>query len=59
MMMNASTTVTLMTTMMLLTVVFHLWDRLRFQNAIWHAFVLAGAACHYVAIVDFLPPLAG
>jgi len=22
-------------------VIFHLWDRLRFQNAIWHAFVSA------------------
>jgi hemolysin III len=33
-------------------VVFHAWHRLRFQNAIWHGFVLLGAACHYTAIVD-------
>ena len=33
-------------------VVFHLWEGLRFQNAIWHAFVLGGAGCHYAAIVD-------
>jgi len=33
-------------------VVFHLWDGLRFQNAIWHAFVLGGAGCHYAAIVN-------
>ena len=32
-------------------VAFHLWDGLRFQNAIWHAMVLCGAGCHYVAIV--------
>lgn len=32
-------------------VVFHLWERLRFQNAIWHGFVLAGAACHYAAVL--------
>lgn len=32
-------------------VVFHVWERLRFQNAIWHAFVLLGAACHYAAIL--------
>ena len=32
-------------------VVFHLWKRLPYQNAIWHLFVLAGAACHYAAIV--------
>jgi hemolysin III len=31
-------------------VVFHL-SRLRFQEAIWHGFVLAAAACHYAAIV--------
>ena len=23
-------------------VIFHAWQRLRFQNAIWHGFVLAG-----------------
>ena len=28
-------------------VVFHVWRKLPFQNAIWHAFVLAAAACHY------------
>src|SRR6267154_1211858 len=30
-----------------LGVVFHAWQRLRFQNAIWHCFVLLGAACYY------------
>ncbi|MFC7333892.1 PAQR family membrane homeostasis protein TrhA [Rhodocista pekingensis] len=30
--------------------VIHLMDRLRFHNAIWHAMVLAAAACHYIAI---------
>ena len=33
-------------------VVFHLWESLRFQNAIWHAFVLIAAACHYGAVLD-------
>ncbi|HWA47057.1 MAG TPA: hemolysin III family protein [Dongiaceae bacterium] len=32
-------------------VLFHVWDSLPFQNAIWHGFVLAGAATHYVAIL--------
>jgi hemolysin III len=32
--------------------VFYLWRRLPFHIAIWHAFVLAGAACHYWAILD-------
>ncbi|WGS22083.1 MULTISPECIES: hemolysin III family protein [unclassified Bradyrhizobium] len=35
-----------------LGVIFHTWRRLRFQNAIWHCFVLLGAACHYTAVVD-------
>ena len=33
-----------------LGVPFHVWERLRFQNAIWHAFVLAAAACHFGAV---------
>lgn len=33
-------------------VVFHAWERLPFQNAIWHVFVLAAAICHYWAVVD-------
>ena len=35
-------------------VIFHVWESLRFQNAIWHAFVLAAAACHYGAVLDCL-----
>src|SRR5882724_3085419 len=37
-----------------LGVIFHAWQRLRFQNAIWHCFVLSGAACHYTAILDMV-----
>ena len=32
-------------------VVFHGWQSLRFQNAIWHGFVLVAACCHYSAIL--------
>lgn len=32
-------------------VLFHVWERLPFQNAIWHGFVLAAAAVHYAAVV--------
>ncbi len=35
-------------------VIFHAWQRLRFQNAIWHCFVLSGAACHYTAVLDLV-----
>jgi len=37
-----------------LGVIFHAWERLRFQNAIWHGFVLSGAACHYTAVLDIV-----
>jgi hemolysin III len=30
---------------------FHVWHHLPFQNAIWHAFVLAAASVHYAAVV--------
>ncbi|HWP26100.1 MAG TPA: hemolysin III family protein [Xanthobacteraceae bacterium] len=32
-------------------VIFHAWQRLRFQNAIWHGFVLLAACCHYAAVL--------
>lgn len=31
-------------------VFFHLWERLPYQNAIWHGFVVAGAGTHYGAV---------
>src|SRR5450759_941667 len=32
-------------------VIFHVWKNLRFQNAIWHGFVLVAACCHYSAVL--------
>jgi hemolysin III len=37
-----------------LGVIFHSWRRLRFQNVIWHCFVLLGAACHYTAVMELV-----
>ena len=37
-----------------LGVLFHSWERLRFQNAIWHGFVVLGAACHYTAVAGLV-----
>jgi hemolysin III len=37
-----------------LGIIFHAWQRLRFQNVIWHCFVLLGAACHYTAVLDLV-----
>jgi hemolysin III len=33
-----------------LGVVFHVWERLWFQNVIWHVFVLVAACCHFSAV---------
>lgn len=38
-------------------VIFYAWSGLRFNKAIWHVFVMAGAACHYVAVLDSLSVL--
>jgi hemolysin III len=40
-----------------LGVVFHLWRTLRFQNAIWHGFVLAAAVLHYAAVLTSVTAL--
>lgn len=34
-----------------LGVIFHVWERLRFQNAIWHGFVVIASAVHYGAVM--------
>jgi hemolysin III len=35
-------------------VIFHVWEDLRFQNAIWHVFVLLAAVCHYAAVFSYV-----
>jgi hemolysin III len=35
---------------------FCLWQRLRYHHAYWHSFVLAGSACHFLAVVFLLQP---
>jgi len=35
-------------------IVFYAWTRLRYSHAIWHLFVLAGSACHYVAVARYV-----
>jgi len=39
-------------------VIFFAWQKLRFNHAIWHGFVLAGSACHYVAVLYYVAPRA-
>ncbi len=33
-------------------VIFHLWERLNFHNAVWHGFVVLGASLHLFAVLD-------
>ena len=33
--------------------VFYLWERMPFNHAVWHLFVLPGSVCHFFAILFF------
>ncbi len=33
-------------------IIFHLWEKLKFYNVLWHSFVVAGASLHLFAIFD-------
>lgn len=33
-------------------IIFHLWEKLKFHNVLWHCFVVAGATLHLWAIFD-------
>jgi hemolysin III len=37
-------------------VLFYLWKNRHFTHAVWHVFVLAGVACHFVAVLDMMAP---
>jgi hemolysin III len=37
-------------------VIFYLWNRLPYNHAIWHLFVLAGSAFHFFAVFYFIIP---
>ncbi len=36
--------------------VFFAWNRLPFNHAIWHLFVIAGSGCHYFAVMFYVLP---
>ncbi|NLH83136.1 MAG: hemolysin III family protein, partial [Phyllobacteriaceae bacterium] len=40
-------------------VVFYKWERLKFQNAIWHGFVTLAAGCHWAGIAYVMGRAAG
>lgn len=37
-------------------IVFFLWRSLQYHHAIWHAFVIAGSAFHYAAVMKYAVP---
>lgn len=39
-------------------VIFYLWEHLPFNHAIWHLFVIAGSACHFLAVLFYVLPVA-
>lgn len=36
--------------------IFYLWEKLPFNHAVWHLWVLAGSVCHWVAIFGYVVP---
>ncbi len=38
-------------------VIFYAWEKLPYNHAIWHLFVLAGSLCHFFAILLYVIPL--
>ena len=40
-----------------LGLIFYAWNRLPYNHAVWHLFVLAGSTCHYYAIFRYVAPV--
>ncbi|MDH5750588.1 MAG: hemolysin III family protein [Rhodospirillales bacterium] len=38
-------------------VIFYLWNRLPFNQAVWHLFVITGSACFFAAIAFYILPV--
>jgi len=38
-------------------ILFYAIDRIPFNHAIWHLFVIVGSLCHYLAILCYVVPL--
>ncbi len=37
--------------------VFFAWEKIPYNHTIWHLFVLAGSACHYIAVLNYVMPV--
>ncbi|MBI1317345.1 MAG: hemolysin III family protein [Candidatus Hydrogenedens sp.] len=38
-------------------VVFYVWEKLPYNHAIWHLFVIAGSALHFAAVMAYVVPI--
>lgn len=38
--------------------IFYLWEKLPFNHAVWHLWVLAGSVCHWAAVFGYIVPRA-
>jgi hemolysin III len=38
-------------------VIFYVWDRMPYNHAVWHLFVLGGSICHFFAIYGYVIPV--
>jgi hemolysin III len=38
-------------------VVFYVWEKLPYNHAIWHVFVMAGSALHFAAVMAYVVPI--
>jgi hemolysin III len=39
-----------------LGVVFYAWQRLPYNHAVWHLFVMAGSTCHFACVLGYVIP---
>jgi hemolysin III len=39
--------------------IFFLWEKLPFNHAIWHLFVMAGSVCHFLMMLWYVLPMTG
>ncbi|MDB4438498.1 hemolysin III family protein [bacterium] len=37
-----------------LGVIFFVWEKMHFNHAIWHLFVMGGSACHVIAVIGYV-----
>jgi hemolysin III len=37
-------------------IIFYAWDRLPYNHAVWHGFVLGGSALHFASVIGFVIP---